>query len=183
MIYVVKIAVFETKEPYYKTDLITVPINLFCRNYMVGNTIKLIRKAQPIDALAKIVIVSIKYALILALLTLCFKLCADFLVLFPDRVTLILSFVVVFCISCGAFVAAQLNRLNARNMPFPMHKPEAMLSKREYEVFQKLLMNKSNSEICEELFVEMSTLKSHINRIYKKLEVRRRSELRKRYLN
>lgn len=54
---------------------------------------------------------------------------------------------------------------------------QALLSKRELEVFELLLHNKTNQQICDLLFIEMSTLKTHINRIYKKLDVTNRRQL------
>ncbi len=56
-----------------------------------------------------------------------------------------------------------------------------MLSLRQHEVFQLIVMGKSNKEIMEELFVEHSTLKTHINKIYKILEIKNRKELRVKY--
>lgn len=53
----------------------------------------------------------------------------------------------------------------------------SVLTLREVEVYLRLLENKTNSEIADELFIEESTLKSHINRIYKKLDVRNRRAL------
>lgn len=52
-----------------------------------------------------------------------------------------------------------------------------ILTQRELEVYQKLLENKTNSQIANELFIEESTLKTHINKIYKKLDVRNRREV------
>lgn len=51
------------------------------------------------------------------------------------------------------------------------------LSFKEKEVLNLILSGKSNKEICSHLFIEHSTLKSHINHIYKKLEVRSRKEV------
>ncbi len=51
------------------------------------------------------------------------------------------------------------------------------LSRKEKEVLALILENKSNKEICELLFISMSTLKSHINHIYHKVEVTRRQEI------
>ena len=52
-----------------------------------------------------------------------------------------------------------------------------ILTHRELEVYQKILENKTNSQIADELFIEESTLKTHINKIYKKLNVRNRREV------
>jgi DNA-binding CsgD family transcriptional regulator len=51
------------------------------------------------------------------------------------------------------------------------------LSFKEREVLNHVLAGKSNKEICATLFIEHSTLKSHINHIYKKLEVKTRKEI------
>ncbi|WP_194775552.1 response regulator transcription factor [Pararhodonellum marinum] len=51
------------------------------------------------------------------------------------------------------------------------------LSRKEKEVLQLILQNKSNKAICELLFIEQSTLKSHINHIYQKMEVSKRQEI------
>ena len=55
------------------------------------------------------------------------------------------------------------------------------LSEREQEVFKELIAGKTNNEIMESLFIEKSTLKTHINRIYKKLDIENRAELKRRY--
>ena len=53
------------------------------------------------------------------------------------------------------------------------------LTNRQKQVYDLILLNKSNKEICNELFIEISTLKTHINRIYKIMNVQNRKELRK----
>lgn len=58
---------------------------------------------------------------------------------------------------------------------------EALLSgltDRQWEVYDLTILGKSNKEIIAELFIEQSTLKSHINQIYKKLNIKSRSELK-----
>ncbi len=51
------------------------------------------------------------------------------------------------------------------------------LTKKEKEILSHIKEGKSNKEIASALFVEVSTVKSHINKIYSKLEVSNRSEL------
>ena len=41
------------------------------------------------------------------------------------------------------------------------------LTTRQKQVYYLILLDKSNKEICNELFIELSTLKTHINKIYK----------------
>ncbi len=50
------------------------------------------------------------------------------------------------------------------------------LSERELEVLRLIAAGLSNREIAEELFVAVSTVKTHINNIYRKLDVSKRTQ-------
>jgi NarL family two-component system response regulator LiaR len=50
------------------------------------------------------------------------------------------------------------------------------LSKRELEILGLLAQGHSNQEIAAELFVSLSTVKTHIQNMYEKLEVKRRTQ-------
>ena len=52
------------------------------------------------------------------------------------------------------------------------------LAGRQKEVYDLIISGKTNKEIINELFIEQSTLKSHINQIYKKLNIKSRRELK-----
>lgn len=52
------------------------------------------------------------------------------------------------------------------------------LTERQREVYDLIVSGKTNKEIMSELFIEQSTLKSHVNQIYKKLNIKSRSELK-----
>lgn len=52
-----------------------------------------------------------------------------------------------------------------------------LLSKREQEVLEYLLSNLPNKEIADKLNIGTSTLKTHINAIYRKLNITCRREL------
>jgi DNA-binding NarL/FixJ family response regulator len=52
------------------------------------------------------------------------------------------------------------------------------LTERQREVYDLIISGKTNKEIMNELFIEQSTLKTHINHIYKKLKVKSRRELK-----
>ena len=56
---------------------------------------------------------------------------------------------------------------------------EATLSKQEKKVLDLILEDKSNKEIADEIFVSLSTVKSHINNLYKKLNVSSRDDVKK----
>jgi DNA-binding CsgD family transcriptional regulator len=51
------------------------------------------------------------------------------------------------------------------------------ITEREKEVICQILNGKKNKEISVELFVDISTIKSHINNIYRKTGVKNRKEL------
>ena len=55
------------------------------------------------------------------------------------------------------------------------------LTPRQNEVLELIIDGKTNKEIIETLFIEHSTLKTHINKIYKTLDIRNRQELRKKH--
>ena len=52
------------------------------------------------------------------------------------------------------------------------------LSDREKEVFELLLIGKKNQEIANTLFVDISTVKTHVHHIFKKTGVKNRKELK-----
>lgn len=52
------------------------------------------------------------------------------------------------------------------------------LTGRQKEVYELIMAGKTNKEIMSDLFIEQSTLKSHINQIYKKLNIKNRKELK-----
>ena len=53
---------------------------------------------------------------------------------------------------------------------------KAKLSKQEQVVLEHLLKDKTNKDIAESLFLSVSTVKSHTNNIYKKLNVQSRDD-------
>lgn len=53
---------------------------------------------------------------------------------------------------------------------------ELQISKRELEILHLLAKGLSNDEIAEQLFVSLSTIKTHNQRIFDKLDVRRRTQ-------
>ena len=57
------------------------------------------------------------------------------------------------------------------------------LTKQEQNILQLLLEDKSNKDIAETLFVSLSTVKTHINNVYKKLNVQTRDEAKNLFNN
>ena len=52
------------------------------------------------------------------------------------------------------------------------------LTDRQREVYNLIISGKTNKEIMKELFIELSTLKTHINQIYKKLNIQNRKDIK-----
>ena len=57
------------------------------------------------------------------------------------------------------------------------------LTERQRKVYDLIISGKTNKEIMTELFIEQSTLKTHINQIYKKLNIKSRIELKSKVNN
>ncbi|MCL4141185.1 UNVERIFIED_CONTAM: hypothetical protein GTU68_003419 [Idotea baltica] len=55
--------------------------------------------------------------------------------------------------------------------------PIPSLSKQETTIRDLILKGKSNKEIAQELFISLSTVKTHITNIYQKLNISNREEL------
>ena len=63
-----------------------------------------------------------------------------------------------------------------KNITNPEFENFDKLTMKEKEILELLSMGKSNKEIASELFIELSTVKSHLGRIYKQLNVSGRQE-------
>ena len=57
----------------------------------------------------------------------------------------------------------------------------AKLTEQEHNIVQQILENKTNKEIAAAMFISVSTVKTHINNVYKKLEVSSRDEIKQRF--
>ncbi len=73
------------------------------------------------------------------------------------------------------------------SMPAPAPVPDgpdaiSLLSAKEWQILKLLAEGKSNKEIAAVQFVEVSTVKTHLNNIYSKLSVSNRNEARAKYL-
>lgn len=58
----------------------------------------------------------------------------------------------------------------------PKEKLDLDLTKKETTILQKIIEGKSNKEIADEEFIALSTVKTHINKLYGKMSVRNRKE-------
>jgi len=69
---------------------------------------------------------------------------------------------------------AELSKEKANDI----HKHLEKLTPQQKRVYDLIITGKSNKEIMSDLYIEQSTLKSHINQIYKKLQIKNRKELK-----
>ncbi|MEX2244513.1 MAG: response regulator transcription factor [Fimbriimonadaceae bacterium] len=86
-----------------------------------------------------------------------------------------------FAIVVGVFflsVGLLLGRHNREEQAevLPTVKADGLLSPREAEVLQLIVAGRTNREIAEALVVSENTVKTHVNSLYSKLEVNRRTQ-------
>ena len=92
---------------------------------------------------------------------------------------ILIIIVSIFSISLNIFLLLKFKKQRKQNTKNLI----ASLSKQEQVVLQEILQNKSNKVIAESLFLSVSTVKTHINNIYKKLNVQSRDEVKKLFSN
>jgi DNA-binding CsgD family transcriptional regulator len=80
-----------------------------------------------------------------------------------------------------AFISIVLNFYLFRKLKKNHFQPEIALSSQEQKVLELILENKTNKEIASQLFLSLSTVKTHINNLYKKLNVNSRDEVKSHY--
>ncbi|MBN8707458.1 MAG: hypothetical protein J0L62_16420 [Bacteroidetes bacterium] len=101
----------------------------------------------------------------------------------------VLIFLMVAISSVLVAIYFQINRRNSTSLSNQIKEESKIkdegvdallneLTERQREVYDLIMSGKSNKEIMTELFIEQSTLKSHINQIYKKLDIKNRRELK-----
>jgi len=70
----------------------------------------------------------------------------------------------------------QLKTINKQTNESTKSKLNPNLTSQEIKILQLIQQGKSNKEIASDLFIELSTVKSHINKLYAKLQVKNRQE-------
>lgn len=135
-----------------------------------------IARYVPVPPLAKWLL---KYVLITGLAIVFFDVVKKLFFISPLGHDGYITAIATLFLVTGAYVGVRLKGNNQPVVNKMEDEPELeqALSRRETEVLNLLLQDKTNKEIAAELYVEMSTLKSHINRIYKKLHVQNRRQL------
>ncbi len=65
----------------------------------------------------------------------------------------------------------EMEKIKTDTLPFVSDKPIVDLTQREQEILSYVAKGASNAQIAQKLFVKDTTIKTHLNNIYKKLNV------------
>jgi DNA-binding NarL/FixJ family response regulator len=90
-----------------------------------------------------------------------------------------IALIAVAFMALGIWVGARLFRTQTQTVAFePNTRAQASLgiTEREYEVLRLLAAGRSNKEIANQLNLSPNTVKTHIARLYEKLEAARRTQ-------
>ncbi|WP_299155784.1 response regulator transcription factor [uncultured Tenacibaculum sp.] len=116
-------------------------------------------------------------ALILALFFL-FKISKYALVFNDLRIEIVIGIIAVIFFFIGIYINKKsLSKPKVLSVEINYKKiAELNITKREYEVLQKIAEGLSNKEIAESLFLSESTIKTHVSNILMKLDSKRRTQ-------
>lgn len=108
--------------------------------------------------------------------------------LWNDKIHIAIVLVLIILLTSLIWVRIERKRTNElieqiktetlSNKP-QLENPTTELSVRQRQVFDLIVSGKSNKEIMDELCIELSTLKTHINNIYRILNIKSRKEMNK----
>lgn len=133
----------------------------------------------------------ILYGLILAILIFVLKWLQWKFLIVDNAIDIYIGLVAIFFTILGVWVATQLVKPKVhavivekevgltKTEKFAINKTELKklnLSGREYEVLQLLAKGYSNTNIAENLFLSLSTIKTHVSNLYFKMEVKSRTQ-------
>lgn len=108
---------------------------------------------------------------------------------YPVLMFLLVAFSLVLALIYIAIDKQRIKRLSAeiidlsKKKDYNINSQLSDLTARQKVVYDLIIEGKTNKEIMAALFIEQSTLKSHINQIYKKLDVKSRNELKSRKIS
>ncbi len=92
---------------------------------------------------------------------------------------LYLTLIATAFLGLGVWAGARLFRTPARGSPFEpntLARASLGISNREFEVLELLAAGRSNKEIARSLSVSLNTVKTHVSRLFDKLEATRRTQ-------
>lgn len=131
------------------------------------------------------------YGAILAILVFALKLLQWKFLITDNSLDIYIGLIAVFFTTLGVWIAIQLVKSRTRTVVVekeiylpPQDDPaineielkKLDLTEREYEVLQLLSKGYSNAEIAENLFLSVSTIKTHVSNLFVKMDVRSRAQ-------
>ena len=134
---------------------------------------------------------TIIYSISLALLVFLLKWLELRFIIFDHSLEIYIGFIAMIFTALGIWLALKLSKPKVetvvvekqvyvtRNENFVLNTSlisQLELNKRELEVLNLMAQGHSNQEIAEKLFVSLSTVKTHIQNLFEKLDVKRRTQ-------
>lgn len=131
------------------------------------------------------------YALLMALLVFALKWMQWKYLITDHSLDIYIGLIAVFFTLLGIWVASQLTKPKVETVvvekqvyitppeEFVLNETELQklnLTSREYEVLQQLSKGLSNAEIAEQLFLSLSTVKTHVSNLLFKMDVKNRTQ-------
>ncbi|MBW0176611.1 MAG: response regulator transcription factor [Sediminibacterium sp.] len=131
------------------------------------------------------------YALLMALLVFALKWMQWKYLITDHSLDIYIGLIAVFFTLLGIWVASQLTKPKVETVvvekqvyitppeEFVLNEAELQklnLTSREYEVLQQLSKGLSNAEIAEQLFLSLSTVKTHVSNLLFKMDVKNRTQ-------
>jgi len=129
----------------------------------------------------------ILYGLILAILVFTLKWLQWKFLIVDNAIDIYIGLIAVFFTALGIWVAMQLVKPKTQTIVIEKEIPETFsvnktelqklnLSSREYEVLQLLAKGYSNADIANNLFLSVSTIKTHVSNLFLKMNVKSRTQ-------
>ncbi len=134
---------------------------------------------------------TIVYSISLAFLLFLLKWLELRFIIFDHSFEIYIGFIAVIFTALGIWLASKLSKpkietvviekevyvnRNENFVPDTSLISQLGLSKRELEIMSLLAQGHSNQEIASKLFVSLSTVKTHIQNVFEKLDVKRRTQ-------
>lgn len=131
------------------------------------------------------------YGLLLAILVFALKWFQWKFLIVDNSLDIYIGLIAIFFTILGVWVATQLAKPKVQTIivekeiyinqsdEFAINETELKklnLSNREYEVLQLLTKGYSNAEIAENLFLSLSTVKTHVSNLFVKMDVKSRAQ-------
>lgn len=130
------------------------------------------------------------YGTILAILVFALKWLEWKFLILDNSIDIYIGLIAVFFTLLGIWIATQLVKTKVQTVivekevyvqpdEFAINEPELKklnLSRREYEVLQLVTKGYSNAAIAENLFLSLSTVKTHVSNLLFKMEVKSRAQ-------